>query len=116
MNEYRKETDAVFREARWTFFRGLPLFMVAIIILSAIGFGLRSLGLFGSTVVKRKVFEHSYQRSEGLKARIATDEAVLAEIERKLTNPNLDSNTRANLEAQASAARIRIATARRMQK
>ena len=116
MSNYRKEADVVFREARWTFFRGLPLFVTVIILLSVFGFGLRSIGFLGSTVVERKIFEHSYQRSEGLKTRIATDEAVLAEIEQKLTNPKLDPDTRANLEAQASAARIRIATARRMQK
>ena len=116
MKKYRQEVDVGLREARWTFFRGLPLLVTIIVILSVIGFGFNSFGLLGSTIVERKVFEHSYQRAEGLKARIATDEAVLAEIERKLTNPNLDADTRANLEAQASAARIRIATARRMQK
>ena len=38
------------------------------------------------------------------------NEATLAEIRMKLSNPNLDSDTRFNLEAQASAARLRIAT------
>lgn len=116
MKKYRQGVDVGLREVRRIFFRGLPLLVTIIVILSMIGFGLNSFGILGSTIVKRKVFEHSYHRAEGLKARIAIDETVLAEIERKLTNPNLDADTRANLEVQASAARIRIATARRMQK
>lgn len=70
------------------------------------------MGLIGGTVVERKVFENSFQHSEALNSQIATDEAVVAEIERKLINPNLDADTKHNLEAQAAAARIRISTAR----
>ena len=77
--------------------------------------GLSSAGIFTRAFVERKVFEQSYQRSSALVARIATDEAVIAEIEGKLLNPNLDVNTRFNLEAQASAARVRIRTARSQQ-
>jgi len=112
MNNYRGEMRKVEREARWTFGRFLPLFLMVVILLAVIGFGLHSLGLFGSTVVERKVFENSYQRSESIKSQIATDEANLAEIKRKLENPNLDPNTRHNLEAQATAARVRIAAAK----
>lgn len=115
MSKYRDEVRQVEKEARWTFWRFLPLFLAVIAILSVVGFGLNSLRLFGRTVVERKVFEESYQRSEALKSRIATDEATLVEIERKLSNPNLDADTRHNLEAQVSAARIRIETARRIQ-
>ena len=110
MSEYRNEMREVARESRWTFFRFLPLLVGAIVILSAVGFALNSFGLIGKTVVEREVFERSFQRSEALKAQIATDEAVLAEISRKLANPNLDADTRYNLEAQASAARVRIST------
>ncbi len=115
MDEYRKEARHVARDARWTFWRFLPLFLTIVVVLTALGFGLNSLGVFGRTVVERKVFEQSYQRSEALKARIVTDEVVIAEIKRKLINPELDKNTRHNLEAQVSAARIRINTARGMQ-
>jgi hypothetical protein len=115
MNDYQKEANQFRKDASWTFWRFLPLCLIIIVVLFLIGFGLHSAGLFGKTVVERKVFENSYQRSESLKSQIATDEAVLIEIKRELSNPNLDANTRYNLEAQASAARIRIETARRKQ-
>jgi len=112
MNEYRNEASQAASDARWTFFRFLPLLITVIVIMALLGFGLRSLGYLGSTVVERKVFEQSYQRSEALKSQISTNEAVLAEITRKLSNTGLDASTRHNLEAQAAAARIRIATAK----
>lgn len=73
---------------------------------------MKSLGLIGSTVVEREVFERSYQRSEGLKSQLANDEAVLAEVERQLGSPYIDEETKYNLRTQASAARIRISTTR----
>ena len=115
MSDYRNEAGRAARDARWTFWRFLPLFVAIIVIISLLGFALNSAGLLGRTVVQRKVFENSYQRSEALKAQIAMDEAVLVEIEGKLRNPNLNENTRFNLEAQASAARVRIETVRRQQ-
>lgn len=90
----------------------LTLTVFSVIVLSILSYA----GIFTRTVVERKVFEQSYQRSEALKSQIATDEAVMAEIESKLKNPNLDDNTRYNLKAQISAARVRISTARRKQK
>lgn len=115
MVQYKSELDESAKTARYAFFRFLPLLIGIIVILGVVGFTLRSFGLIGRTVVERKVFENSYQRSEALKSQIATDEATLVEIERKLANPNLDENTRANLQAQASAARVRIATAKAKQ-
>lgn len=112
MNEYRKEMSEIATESRWTFFRLLPLFLGGIAILFMFFFGLRTLGLIGGTVVERKVFEESYQRSESLSSAVAHEESVLAEIERQLANPNLDENTRFNLKAQASAARVRLSTVR----
>ena len=76
--------------------------------------GLKYGCMTADTIIERKVYEESYQRSESLKARIAADEAVLAEIEVQLSNLELDSETRINLEAQARAARVRIATANKM--
>ncbi len=115
-NDYRNEAREIAKESRWTFFRFLPLVFTAVVILAAVSFGLRSLGLIGGTIVERKVFEESYQRSESLSAAISHEESVLTEIEQQLANPNLDENTRYNLKAQASAARIRISTARSKQK
>ncbi len=100
------------KEETKEYWKWLWIGIASLIVLSLIGFVLNSAGLFGRTVVERKVFENSYQRTESIKAQIATDEAVLAEIERKLMNPELTESTKANLEAQLSAARIRIATAK----
>jgi hypothetical protein len=115
MSEYRKEVNQVAKDSSWTFWRFLPLFLIVIVFISVLGFGLRSAGLFGKTVVERKVFENSYQRSEAIKSQIALDESVISEIRQKLSNPNLDANTRYNLEAHLSATKIRIETARRKQ-
>ena len=115
MNDYRNDLKEIEKEARWTFWKFLPIFLMVVILLTALGFGLNSIGLFGRTVVERKVFENSFQRSESIKARIANDEAVIAQIEGQLENPNLDENTRFNLNAQANAARVRINTASRLQ-
>ncbi len=112
MNDYRREANQVAKEASWTIWRFLPIFLIVIFILALLGFGLRSCGLLGETVVERKVFEASYQRTAAIKAQIANDEAVLEEIKIMLTNPSLDESTRTNLNAQAAAARMRIRTAR----
>lgn len=112
MTNYHDEFRSAKKEVRWTFFSGLPLVVLILVIMSAIGFAMNSLGLIGSTIVEREVFKQSYQRSASIDARIANDEAVIVEIIGQLQNPNLDDNTRFNLEAQKSAARVRINTAR----
>jgi hypothetical protein len=109
---YRDEADVIIKDARWTFWRALPLFITAVVLLTVLAFALHSVGLIGHTVVEREVFEQSYQRSEALKTEIAIHEATLAEIDRKLLNENLDADTKHNLEAQATGCRIRIATAK----
>ena len=86
----------------------LFLFVISIVVLT----GLSYVGLFGKTVVERKVFENSFQYSESRKTEIAMFNAQLVEIERKLMNTNLDENTRINLDAQASALRVRLSVAR----
>jgi hypothetical protein len=111
----RKEIDEAVKEGRYVFWKVFVTLVITGVVLTVLGFVLHSAGVFGQTVVERKVFENSYQRSEAIKSQIATDEANLAEIDRKLQNPNLDPDTRANLEAQASAARVRIAAARSKQ-
>lgn len=95
--------------------KGIIIFLAVVVVLAGVGFGTKYLGLWGDTYVERKVYEGSYQRSESLKARIATDEAVLAEIKVQLTNKTLDVDTRTNLEAQARAARVRIRTVKSQQ-
>lgn len=100
------------KEVTRLFWKGFRILLVTLTILTLLGFAARSMGLIGSTVVERKVFENSYQRSEAIKSQIATDEAALAEINVQLRNPDLSPTTRTNLEAQASAARMRIAAAK----
>lgn len=112
MNDYRDEFRKVSKEAHWTFWKVVPLFLLVVGFLALVGFGLRSCGVLGGTIVERKVFENSYQRSESLKSQIATDEATLAEIEIQLQNPDLDKSTRNNLNAQKAAARLRIRAAK----
>lgn len=85
-----------------------------LVLTTIVGAGLKSAGLIGGTIVEREVFENSFQYSESRKTQIATFEAQLAEIERKLMNSDLDQTTRHNLEAQASSLRIQLATARSM--
>jgi hypothetical protein len=110
---YRDDINGAIRETYWTFWKILPLILIIIVVFSVLGFAIHSLFLVGKTKVERKVFENSYQRQEALKSEIAVNEAALIEIERKLMNPELDKNTRHNLEAQASAARFRIRVAKR---
>lgn len=115
MSNYRKEAVEVARDSRWTFFRFLPLAIIVVLVLFALGFGLNSIGLFGGTVVKRKIFENSFQYSEARKGEIAVFAAQQAEIERQLSNPGLDAGTRANLEAQAASLRVQLSAARSKQ-
>lgn len=115
MNNYRKDMSEVARESGWTVRRFAPLVVGTIIAATVLGFALNSLGIIGRTVVEREVFENSYQRSTSLQERIAVERATLAEIERKLRSPDLDPSIRANLEAQASASRIRLSTAEGLQ-
>lgn len=115
MSDYRKEIGGAVRDGYWTFWKVLPLVVLVLVVLGGIGFALNSAGIIGKTAVERKVFENSYQRSESVKSQIATEEAALKEIELQLENPNLDADTRYNLEAQASAARVRLDEARRKQ-
>jgi len=112
MNDYRQKVEVGLEEARWTFFKGMPLFLMIVVFLIILGFILNSMGLFGRTVVKREVFENSFQYSEARKTEIATFEAQLAEIRRKLSDDSIDPAIRTNLEAQESALRIQFSVAR----
>lgn len=88
------------------------MWMLMLVAVSLVTFGALSyVGIIGRTVVERKVFENSFQYSETRKAAIASYNAELSEIQHKL-NGNITEQTRTNLEAAASAIRIRIATER----
>jgi hypothetical protein len=115
MDKYRENVTRGVKEARWTTFKVFPVMLLIVILLVITGFTLNSLGLIGRTAVEREVFEQSYQRSAALASEIAMNEAQLVEIQAQLSKTTLDPDTRANLEAQASAIRVRISTAQRKQ-
>ena len=94
--------------------KGLLIFIVVFCILSAVFWIVHSVGLVGTTIVERKVFESSYQRKAGLSESIAQDEAAKAQIIEMLSNPNISQDTRHNLEAQLRAINIRLQTNRRL--
>ena len=63
----------------------LILLLGTIVVLTTTGY----LGKIMGTVVERKVFENSYQRSEAMKSQMITWQAQLASIESQLmSNPN----------------------------
>lgn len=98
------------------YFAGWWLWVLLLLVISgtvfaAVGYA----GLFSRTAVERIAFEHSYQRSEGIKQEIMIFEAAQAEIEAKLANPNLDPATRSNLEAEAAGIRVQLRAARARQ-
>jgi len=85
------------------------LWIILIIIISLI-----SAGLYIFNVrVERYTYETSYQYQEGVRERIDTLEASLAEIETRLSNPNLDDESRNNLEAQRAAILIQLRSAKK---
>lgn len=86
----------------------LTLSVLTIVVLG----GLNYVGVIGKTIVERKVFEQSYQYSAGQQQKIATFQAQMAELDRQLANPDLDNQTRTNLEAQAASIRIQLNAAR----
>jgi hypothetical protein len=96
-------------ESEKKYFGGWVVWVVVLSVgITLVGFGLKALGVFG----ERVMFEQSHQYNESRKSEIATYNAQLAEIERNLTNTSLEEGTRTNLEAQASAIRIQLETAK----
>jgi hypothetical protein len=89
----------------------LGLVVVSFFALSLLNYG----GIFTKTVVEREVFENSFQYSQARKAEIATYTAQIAELEGQLANPSLDAGTQSTINAQLSAIRIQLNTARNMQ-
>lgn len=88
-DEYRTAAGSVAKETSWTFWKFLPILIIVIVVLSAIGFGLMSMGLIGSTIVERVVFENSFQYKAGMAQRGAILEANIAEVDMLLgSNPD----------------------------
>lgn len=84
MNEYRKTVTAGKKEVSWTFWKVMPLIVLMLVIVSSIGFAMKSAGLIGSTMVEAAVFKHSFQYKEGMAQRAAIMEASIIEIDIRL--------------------------------
>lgn len=98
--EEYKEANGIFR---WVGGKML----IVIIIGTILGY----VTFFTDTIIKRKVFENSFQYSEARKTEIATFQAQLVEIESRLSG-TLSEEMRANLEAQAAVIRSQLRVAK----
>ena len=89
-------------------------FVTALIIGSIVMFTILSYtGKVTGTIVERKVFENSYQRSEGMKSRISAWNAQLASINSQLLTEK-DENKLTNLKAQKAMLEMQIAETKGM--
>lgn len=85
---YRDDVRELNKESRWTMWKTLPTIIIFIIVFGLIGFGAKSCGLIGTTVVERVVFENSFQYKTGMAQRGAILEANIIEIDMLLqSNP-----------------------------
>ncbi len=80
------------------------LLALSVIVFSILGM----LGKLGGTFMERKVFEQSYQRSEGLKSQMNTWQAQLASINSQILNTT-DKETLSQLKTQKAMLEIQIA-------
>lgn len=86
---------------------GWWVWMLLLLILAVVAFtSLNYLGVFGKTVVERKVFEQSYQKKEANKTANTIHSAQLAQLRGKLNNPNINEGTKAEIRAQIDAINI----------
>ena len=105
MNDYRKEAGQVASEARWTFFRFLPLGVSALVIVVAVLFGLKSLGMIGGKMVERQVLVNSHQYIEGMQQRANILTANIAEVDAMISSGQGDAKS---LMAQKRALRAQL--------
>ena len=93
---FKEEKKAI---TSWWIYATILLVVTNVVLIT-----LKYSGLVGSTMVERKVFQNSYQKQAGDKARLATYKAQLAAINSKLTiSPN-----DANLLAQKAMLQVQI--------
>jgi len=84
--------------AKWWFWFLLLLIITGIVLAS-----LSYVGIIGKTIVERKVFEHSYQKHEADKTASTVYAAQLAQLQRKLSDPNIDESAKIEIQAQIDA-------------
>lgn len=96
------------------YFAGWWFWILILIIGSGILLtGLNYAGIWGKTVVERKVFESSYQYSAGQKDKAAMLESQKAIINSKLMNVNVDELTKQTLQAQLDGINVQLGAMRR---
>jgi len=79
-----------------------------VIIIIAIFSVLNYIGIIGSTVVERKVFENSYQKVSADNKAERIYSAQLAEVNSMLDETDIDSDTRQDLRRQAALLRVQL--------
>lgn len=81
--------------------KGMGYVVLTVVILSAVGGGLKLAGVFG----ERVVFENSFQYKQGMKSRALTLQAQIAEVDKNIiVNPEM----RGQLEAQRKVLEIQL--------
>ena len=94
-----------------TCFAGWWFFVLGLLIISGLVFvGLNYLGIIGETIVERKVFENSYQKYEADKTARTTYRAQLSNLRARLNNPDLDNQTKSEIQAQIDSINILLTT------
>ena len=91
------------------------VFVMFFVIITSIVFGIMGyFGKFTNTVVERKIYENSYQYSQGKKEEIATLEAQIEVLEEKLLNPKLNNETKREIRNQITALEARLRAAKKL--
>lgn len=80
----------------------LLLVIITTIILSVLSY----FGMIGQTIVERKVFEQSYQKKEADKDALATYDAQISILRRRLRSQDITEDQRAEIQAQIDALNI----------
>ena len=101
------------RRERKQFAHWWILILILTIISVPILWTLHWYGVLGNVVVSRVAFEQSYQYEQSQREAIATFEASLAEIETRLSDPDLPDAQRQQLESRRAGLRIQLKAARR---
>ncbi len=68
-NEYRDDMNRVAKDSAWTLWRFLPLGLLIVVLLTFLGWGLKSAGIIGKDI-DREVVQHSRQYTESKQAKL----------------------------------------------
>ena len=94
-------------ETEKKYFGGWYVWILFLMIIGGIILtGLNYAGMLGRTIVERKVFENSYQKSESDKTARNTYDSQLTVLRARLSNTDLSKTTRSEIQAQIDSIRI----------